>query len=117
MKRLSVAVGLALSSLGLAAGCASPTLYDWGDYQGALYRQFTHHDGIDPADEAHRLETQVEQTVQRGRAVPPGVQAHVGYLCHAAGDEAGAVAHLHAEKAAFPESAVFVDGMLQRMKK
>jgi hypothetical protein len=31
------------------------------------------------------------------------------------GDAAGAEANLRAEKEAFPESAVFVDGMLERM--
>lgn len=102
-----------------AAGCSSaaPTKYAWGGYQDSLYRMYVHRDGFDPAAEAHRLSLELEQAKAMDRRVPPGVHAHLAYLCAAAGDGAGAAAHLAAEKAAFPESATFVDGMLRRMSK
>jgi hypothetical protein len=65
----------------------------------------------------HRLETQIEDTLAHERKVPPGVYAHLAMLCESAGDGPGAAGYLRAEKAAFPESAAFVDGMLARMSK
>jgi len=112
-------LGLIAAALGLlsVAGCATPTTYDWGDYEGSVYRLFTQRDGIDLAGETRRLSSQAEASAQRGRPVPPGVRAHIGYLCFLAGDTTAAAANFEAEKAAFPESAVFVDGMLGRLRK
>jgi len=114
----SLRIASALVAVSLCASCAGkPTLYEWGDYQASLWREFRQPDGFDVHDELNRLETQVETTRLAGKAVPPGVHAHMGWLCDAAGDSAGAVAHFEAEKANYPESAAFVDGMLSRMKK
>jgi hypothetical protein len=100
----------------MVPGCSTP-LYEWGDYQGSLYRQFKRDGASDLGEDTRRLQAQVENSIQRGRVVPPGVRAHIGYLCYLAGDGAGAEAHFNAEKAAFPESAVFVDGTLARMRR
>jgi hypothetical protein len=72
--------------------------------------------GYDPAAEVARLVDEVEQTEHRGQRVPPGVRAHVGYLLIEAGNAERGVAWLLAERTAYPESAVFVDGMLARLR-
>jgi hypothetical protein len=121
MSALRATLSVALAALSVAAGCKSKappeTIYDWGDYEKSLYRMYVQRDEYDPAGEAQRLSDQVEQTLQQGKRVPPGVQAHIGMLCAATGDTAGAATHFQAEKAAFPESAAFVDGLLRRMTK
>ncbi len=109
----------AIAGVLAAAGCASApkTTYQWGSYQDSLYRMYVETEDFEPAAEAHRLGIEIEQARAMQRRVPPGVHAHLGYLCAAAGDPAGAATHFAAEKAAFPESAKFVDGMMERMSK
>ena len=111
--------GLAAAAFGavLAVGCAAPTTYDWAEYDGSVHRLLVTQDGFDPAGETQRLSTAVEASAQRNRPIAPGVRAHIGYLCFLSGDVAAGVANFEAEKAAYPESAVFIDGMLSRMKK
>jgi hypothetical protein len=111
---------LALAALLAAcAGCVAPptTTYVWCGYEESLYRMYLETADYDAAAEAQRLAVEVERAQIEGLPVAPGVHAHLAMLCDRAGDAAGAEAHLRAEKAAFPESAVFVDGLLARMRR
>ena len=111
----AVAGGLAALSL-LAAGCAGTGgLYHWGRYEESLYDLYAKADSFDVADEIRRLAEDVHRAESRGRLVPPGVRAHLGYLSTLAGDDAGAAGWFRAEKEAYPESAVLMDGLLGRM--
>ena len=104
----------------LAASCASKkpaTLYDWGEYQGSVYRMYVKPGEFLPDAEIHKLETQIEDARVHERKVPPGFYAYLAMLCESAGDAPGAAGYLRMEKAAFPESGDFVDGMLARMTK
>lgn len=111
MNRLRIA---ALAAAGFASACASPDLYRWGRYEASVAAMYATSSGYDPAAEAARLIEQIEETQNRGRLVPPGVRAHVGFLLIEAGNGDRGVTYLQAEKVAFPESAVFVDGLLAR---
>jgi hypothetical protein len=115
--REAVRFALALAALVAAAGCVTPprTMYAWCGYEESLYRMYVETGDFDAAVEAQRLAVEVERAQLEGRDVAPGVHAHLAMLCARMGDAAGAEAHLRAEKAAFPESAVFVDGLLARM--
>jgi len=120
MRAAAVVRAAALSAALAAAACATKkpaALYDWGDYEHSIYRMYCEPGAFDPAAEVHKLETQIEDTLAHERKVPPGVYAHLAMLCESAGDAPGAAGYLRAEKAAFPESAAFVDGMLARMSK
>ena len=92
------------------------SLYDWDEYENSIYRMYLDPDAFDAEDEVRRLSDQIDATILASRAVPPGLRAHLGYLTYLSGDHAAAVAHFKAEKKHFPESAVFVDGMLKRMR-
>jgi hypothetical protein len=81
-----------------------------------MYRLYVDPDAFDIDDEVQRISDQIDQTILDNRAVPPGVRAYLGYLSYLAGDYAAAEEHFVAEKEHFPESAVFVDGVLRRMK-
>jgi len=96
--------------------CASPELYRWGRYEESIGAMYSASSGYDPAAEAARLVDQIEQTENRGQRVPPGVRAHVGFLLIEAGNGERGMTYLAAEKAAFPESATFVDGLLARLQ-
>lgn len=70
----------------------------------------------DPTTQIARLEADVERTEAGGRRVPPGVHAHLGYLYYGQGQIDAAYAEFVTEKTLFPESSVFIDGILARMR-
>jgi hypothetical protein len=102
--------------LALLTGCDS-TYYGWGRYQDHLYELFLETESFQPADEVGRLVDQIEEAEHSGRPVPPGLRAHLGYLYAKVGNQTESVRWLIAEKRAFPEATVFIDGMLARMQK
>lgn len=110
--------GLALFGLAFSWACQGPPpLYDWGIYEPLLwdgYRADSAH--ADPAEQAARLEEDVKRIVASGRRVPPGVHAHLGFLQFSSGNPAAAREHFSEEAELFPESAVFIGGVLARME-
>jgi hypothetical protein len=117
-RRLERSLGLVLLALPLSIGCATPpTLYDWGIYESLLWEGYrADHGDADPATQLARLEEDVQRIVTSGARVPPGVHAHIGFLRYATGDPVAGREHFLEERELFPESAVFIDGVLARMK-
>ena len=104
-------------ALPFALGCAAPPIYDWGIYEQLLWESYkTDHGDIDPAEQLARLDEDVQRIVGSGGRVPPGVHAHLGFLRYATGDLVAAREHFLEERQLFPESAVFIDGLVARME-
>ncbi len=91
--------------LGLSA-CAPPAKYYWGDYMGSLHSYY-----LDPKGEAgyEKALADVTSADAKGRKVPPGLFAEYGYEELAHGNVDKAVEMFGREKAAWPESAMFMD--------
>ena len=98
-------------------GCGAREIYDWGAYEELLYQSFVEPGKADPLTQLERLTRQIQRTEARGRRIPPGVRVQVGYLHSQLGQAAEAAEYFRAEKAFFPESTVFVDGILERMNR
>lgn len=116
--RFALVLAAAAVLLALLVGCASGSrnLYYWGDYEDAIYEMYLKPGNTSLTDEILRLETDVEQAAAAGLAVPPGLHAHLGYLYTLEGNDAAARVHFQSEKALFPESTVFIDGLIARMR-
>ena len=99
------------------SACAADPMYEWGSYQDSLYVMWVEAESFDPGQQLAQLTEEIERAESEQKAVPPGVRAHVGWLLASNGNEDGAARMFEAEKAAFPEAAVFVDGLLARMGK
>jgi len=105
-----------LMGVWLLVGCASGprNLYYWGDFPDANYAWLQD----EPQNDEKLLET-LEKNAQRAVAnnhnVPPGFHAHLGLIYLKLGQIDQAVAHLQAEKAAFPEAAPFMDFQLRNL--
>lgn len=102
---------LAAAALSAAAGCAPPTLYAWGGYDEALYRHYRH-----PHDRGawvERLRTLVLEAQERGRRVPPGVQAELGYALLEEGRTGEAIGWFRREQEQWPEARVLMDKMIR----
>lgn len=104
----------------LLAGCArgEPTLYLWGSFPTQQYRYLLHED-LTVDEQIRELEALAEQAgaahpiLPAGfRTLPPGFRAHLGMLYLEAGNPQRTRELWLAEKAAFPESAPFIDGQL-----
>jgi hypothetical protein len=61
------------------------------------------------------LAREIKRSEENHRRVPPGKHAHLGYLYAQAGQTELARLHFRAEKKLFPESAVFMDRLLERL--
>lgn len=108
---------IGLIAAGLLVGCASNDLYYWGHYEDSIYDMYIEPGKVSIAEEIMRFENQIEKTGASGRFVPPGLHAHLAYLYISEGDHATALIHLQTEKKKFPESARFINGIIERMQK
>lgn len=108
-RRTSIALGL----LVLCVACAPTSRFEWGNYEMALYRYHKQ-----PAErEAYRAA--LVQAIERGEArnrVAPGLNAELGYLSLEAGDAGGAIALFEREVVLYPESARFLNGVIEQLR-
>ncbi|MDR1423152.1 MAG: DUF4810 domain-containing protein [Azoarcus sp.] len=106
----------ALILTALLAGCATgpETLYAWGSYQEQVY---SHLQGGDRQAQIEAMEADLEKISASGKSPPPGFYGHLGLLYVETGNDDSAIASFETEKARFPESAVFMDFLLEKYKK
>lgn len=102
--------------LGLV-GCAQPAkpLYHWEGFQRQMYEHFKG-DGSTPGEQLLVLEAQAQKAAASGAALPPGFRAHLAVVYLKLGRDAEARQQLEGEKAAFPESAAYMDFLLKNAK-
>lgn len=105
---------LAAGSLLTACAQAPKTLYQWEGYQPQVYQHFK---GQDPQQQITELEKGLERIAAKGNLPPPGYHAHLGMLYAETGRDDLALQQLQAEKAAFPESAAYIDFLLKKYQK
>jgi len=107
---------LALSFTFLLAACAGEReLYRWGSYEDCVRETCRDPSGAQAVDRIRRLAADIERAKAEGLAVGPGWHAQLGYLCALTGKHESAALEFAAEREVYPESAVFVDGLLRRM--
>lgn len=100
----------------LLAGCAQQPrpLYSWGAFPRQQYDHLLH-EGASAPEQLLALEAHADRARAANLPLPPGLRAHMGLLRLSMG-EAGVARQLWlAEKAAFPESAPYMDSLLRRL--
>jgi hypothetical protein len=109
----------ALFAVALVSGCQAPprTLYYWGSYEGVTYLGNTQPDKFTPAVQVAKLQEDIQRAAAANATVNPGLHAHLGYLYAQLGQADLARKELETEKALFPESAPFIDRLLNQEKK
>ena len=107
-----------LLTLLMLAGCVTPdpSLYRWGKYEDLIYAGYKNPGSSNPVTDAEILAEDMARTEAEGKQVPPGVRVHLGYLYFSQGRNNEARALFEQEREVFPESQVFVDGLLARME-
>lgn len=112
MNRLLVLTLLAPALL--SGACAKKPLYDWGSYEGDLYKVYK-----SPGSErefAQDLRTMIDESRKKGTRTPPGVAAEYGFLQYKAGQLDEAVAYFDLERTSWPESAFLMTRLIQRIE-
>lgn len=98
-----------------ASGCTK-ALYRWGSYDASLYRMYGTPDEFNLDHEIEILSREVDAAVEQNYAIPPGKVAHLGYLYYQRGDSALARSSFETEKRLYPESAVFMNRLIGKLK-
>ena len=104
----------------LLMACASQdhSLYHWGGYQEQIYEGFQIESGnTSPDKPLQKLEEEQQKAASKGKALPPGFQAHMGYLFFQTGQPDRAVMAFENEKKQFPESSTYMDFAIGKLKK
>jgi hypothetical protein len=106
---------LAISAL---AGCAHapPNLYQWGSYEEQVYAMYIDSGKVPLENQLQDLESDYQDIRASNGAVPPGFHAHLGYLYFQSGKIDQAILSFETEKLLFPESTVFMDRLIARVK-
>lgn len=106
----------AVAAICVLAGCAArtPPLYMWGAFPAQQYKSLAG-SGASADEQLLVLEAQADKARAANAALPPGFRAHMGRLYLEKGDADRARSLWGAEKAAFPESAPYIDQLLSRL--
>lgn len=118
-RRHVLAAMLAAAPLAVSACTAAPQAdqYHYGSYDACVAGLCRDPGGEHLQEEIRSLSGDIEKARVQGKTIAPGVHAHLGYLYYLGGNYESAALEFTAEKELFPESAVFIDGMLARMRK
>jgi hypothetical protein len=106
---------LLIASLGALSACAQKSIYSWGRYEQLVYEMYLKPGQADPVTQTAKLTEDIDKAKAEGKPVPPGVHAQLAYMYYQQGNLGGAQQEFLTEKTLFPESAPFIDGVLQRM--
>lgn len=116
--RPAIAVLAGLVAATLLAGCVAQKqpLYRWGDYEPLIYQQYAKPGKAEPGIQVDKLNADIERTQAEGKRVPPGEHAQLGFMEYQIGNVDAAATQFELERQLFPESTVFMNTILQRLK-
>lgn len=117
MRRVDVMRRLGMAACGaLLVGCAARPvpLYMWESFPHQQYDVLLRA-GASPEEQIHAMEEHSNKARARNAALPPGFRAHLGMLELNVGNARRARELFESEKAAFPESAPYMDRLLARL--
>ena len=101
----------------LLVGCAAKgpgPLYLWESFPRQQYDALLRA-GYSPDEQIQQLEAHAEKARGANAALPPGFRAHLGMLQLGAGNVQRARDLWEAEKAAFPESAPYMNQLIRKL--
>lgn len=107
-----------LTGLLMLTGCANQhqSLYQWGSYESQIYAMYSDSNKVSAEEQILKLESDFQKAQSANKSLPPGYHAHLGFLYFQTGKTDQAVQSLQTEKALFPESTVYMDRLIARIK-
>ena len=105
---------LALLAFLVLQGCATQTtLYEWGNYESAVYKHFNNES---PEEQIKILEKDLTAAGKSGKPLPPGFYAHLALLYGKVGQPGKMNEMLALEASAFPEAVPFLKNLRSGFK-
>jgi hypothetical protein len=114
-KRTGGAAALIAAAALLLAGCGSTDTYYWGHYEDTVYVAYADPGSVPLAEQVRILQTDAEKAQAKGKPLPPGFHAQLGYLYYQEGKADLARQEFTAEKRLFPESTKLMDRLLAKL--
>jgi hypothetical protein len=97
------------------AGCATQnSIYYWGNYENLLYTSYALPGEASPNLQIAKITSDIQRADAEGKPVPPGIHAHLGMLYVAVDNMEQAHVAFIQEKTLYPESTIFMDGIIER---
>ncbi|MEY8212445.1 MAG: DUF4810 domain-containing protein [Colwellia sp.] len=116
--RINIFLIGALLSVLFISGCATQKdMYHWGEYEQLVYDSYINPGSSDAQAQISKLNVDIQQSENQGKRVAPGIYAHLGFMYAIQGKESQSQAAFLEEKSLYPESKVFIEGMLDRASK
>lgn len=105
-----------LAVCAVVCGCAAPVppMYEWGTFARLQYETLLRR-GADPNQQISQMQMHAMKVEADRRPLPPGFRAHLGLLQLQVGRTDEARSLWLSEKAAFPESAPYIDQLLKKL--
>ncbi len=100
----------------LTSGCATPSIYYWGEYENLIYSQYSNPGKATPEYQIEKLELDIQKAKSQNKPMPPGFYGHLGYQYLQAGKASEAKSCFQTEMSMFPESAFLMNRFLKKMK-
>lgn len=91
--------------------------YYWGHYEQLIHDMYIKPGSADTSTQVQRLTQDIQQAQSVGKPIAPGIYAHLGFMYALKGNLSQAQDAFNEEKSLYPESAVFIDGMMSRALK
>ncbi len=100
----------------MLSGCVSQNTsqYYWGEYEKLLYDMYHKPGEATPALQIEKLNLDIQKAQDSGKPVHPGLYAHLGFMYAIDGQSELSIQAFMKEKELFPDSAILVDGIMQR---
>ncbi len=112
----SFRVSLVLALTIFVGGCASHSIYHWGDYEELIYAQYHEPGKATPEYQIEKMQADIQRAKSKNKPLPPGFYAHLGYQYLQLGKASEARQYFETEKGNFAESAVLMDRFLKKLK-
>ncbi|MHB1215154.1 MAG: DUF4810 domain-containing protein [Thiobacillus sp.] len=106
---------LVLSAVAFLGGCATPSTYQWGGYEQALYAGYKDPEKMEAL--RLKLEAHISAMESSGQKVAPGLYAELGTLYLQAGASEKAALMYARERDAWPESKGLMTAMIQTLER
>lgn len=113
--RILILLPSALAFTLLLSGCVSPTLYNWGGYDQALYASYK--DATKTDELRLKLETHIAAMEKSNQKVAPGLYAELGTLYLQSGASEKASGFYAKERDFWPESKGLMTSMIQNIER
>ena len=109
---------LPLCAVLFVSGCATnKEMYYWGEYEKLVHDSYIKPGSADPQMQIEKISTDIQKSEALSKKVAPGIYAHLGFLYAIQGQQSESKEAFMEEKTLYPESSVFIDGMMSRAMK